>query len=405
MELRRRQAGGLERPRLPTESRGARGDRHRGWTSWLVRVLSVLLLALVLVEGGFRLQAAVRGDAPDHPDRSVRREWQWALDHLAAGKAVLPSFGEFDPLLGWVMRPNLKQDRLTTNSVGMRGSREFTIDAQGPRILFVGDSYTFGFMADDDECFVTVLGREFPTDWDVINLGVPAYGPDQALLMYEHRGAQYRADVVVFGFFVRGFWRLFSDFRSYAKPYLSLDGDEVQVRGVPVMAPEVLYEKYASGERVLPGWSYSYLLGALRQRVSGAQENERVSEDDERWRLMAAVLRRFRDKVREAGGEPFLLIIPNRPETYEDSVFMQLDHLARAEARRLGMGHLALAPGFAAESANSSEPLYHSRDAGGHLSARGNQIAARLLYEALRQQGLLASAPSTPGFDTPSGAR
>ena len=360
----------------------------------------ILAASFLLGEGVLRARAALKEAPPDNPDRSLRREWKWALRHLAAGSATLPGYAEYDPRLGWVTKPNLTTPGSRTNSAGMHSSRDFPLERVPgiPRILFVGDSYTFGAHVDDEDAFTWVLEREYLTGWEVLNLAVSGHGPGQILQTFEARGARYRPDIVVFGFYARGFFRLFDRFRSYAKPYFILnDGGELDLRGVPVISPQDLYAQYTSGARRVPGWSYSYLLGAWRRALRTERNESRIGPDDPRWKLMAAILRRFRDRALEIGADPFLLIIPNRPEQYVGSVYRDLDLLAQEEARTLGLPYLSLAEGFGMSGEQAPDGgLYRDRDVGGHLSVEGNRRTAELLHRSLSR---LFAARAEPPHD------
>lgn len=371
----------------------------QGWKTF-ARVGLVTLVALLAGEIALRVRAEWQGRPPDHWDRGLRREWTWALAHLRAGSPVLGGFARYDPRLGWTMKTNLDQPGIRTNSVGMRSDREFPErrNPGTPRILLVGDSYTFGFNVEQEEALAQVLEHELLRGWEVLNFAVPGYGPDQALLMFEETGVDYRPDVAVFGFYVRGFFRLFDDFRSYAKPWFSLgDDNRLELRGVPVVSPQELYENYRSGERRVPRWSHSYLVGGVGNLIREALEDRSIRRDDERWVLMRSILRSFRDVAVANGIRPFLLIIPNRPEDFRGTVFEDLERLAREEALDLGIPHLSLAEPFMAADPESEQ--VHRRDRpGGHLTPWGNRLAAELLYASLRDQGLLnGTAPPDPG--------
>lgn len=62
------------------------------------------------------------------------------------------------------------------NSRGFRGP-EWAED-QRPRVLFAGDSFTFGLPLEYEQGFVAKVGRKLPAI-QAINLGVPSYGPVQ----------------------------------------------------------------------------------------------------------------------------------------------------------------------------------------------------------------------------------
>lgn len=355
-------------------------------------LLVSVAFSLLAIEGLFRASYVLRNKPPPHPDASLREEWQWAHRHLQAGVAELPSLLQYHRTLGWIVDPDIEA-WLDDKTEGMRIREIREARRPGtPRMLFVGDSYTFGLHVDNEEAFATVLQREYLPDWELLNLGVNGYGPGQMLLLYEQVGARYQPDVVVMGFYVRGFFRMLKHFDHYAKPRFRLtDTLELQLTNVPVIAPSALYDLYATGRRQIAGWRYSYLYGSVATNISRLRAHSRMEDGDgQSWQLMASILRRFRDQVLDAGARPYLLIIPTRLEQYEDSVNEDLDRLARDEAQQLGIPYLSLAQPFIEEQARKPDsPLFRDRDVGGHLSVRGNELTAELLYQALRRQGLL----------------
>src|SRR5579871_3287738 len=116
------------------------GSRRR------IFVCLALLLAIAIVEGGVRAAFFLRGQLPPSGDPSLELEWQWAQNHLQAGTAVLPGEFDFDPTLGWRLRPGTHGKGVTTNQEGIRDEREIArTPAQGElRVALVGDSFTFG---------------------------------------------------------------------------------------------------------------------------------------------------------------------------------------------------------------------------------------------------------------------
>lgn len=362
----------------------------RSFVSQLLPVFGSLLVSLLLAEGILRAHAAWQERPPPHWDKSIVREWRWAQAHLRAGTPLLPGEAIFDPQLGWLVKPNMHANGAKTNSVGMRAQREFEERRnQAPRLQLVGDSYTFAAFATDEDAYHHQLGQKFLPGWEILNMGVSGYGPDQTLLLYQNRGRRYQPDVVVFGFYDRGFYRMFNSFRSYAKPVLTLDEEgELRVTGVPVISPEALYESYASGERRMEVPLHSYFLARLVRKLTRTTARWGIERGDERWQLMAAILRRFRDDAREDGSLPFLLVFPYRPAECDGCVYEQLGKLAELEAQELGIPSLSLAPAF---REHQGEPLFRPESSGGHLSPAGNTLTARLLYEALEAAGYLSA--------------
>ena len=107
------------------------------------------------------------------------------------------SYGQIDGELGWVLKPGSRSryymtDRVTgtayfdstvyTNSAGFRAPSLDAEFASGSMVA-IGDSWTFGYAVDYEQSYPAqlekLLGR------DVVNMGVPAYGSAQVLLLLE----------------------------------------------------------------------------------------------------------------------------------------------------------------------------------------------------------------------------
>ncbi len=117
-------------------------------------------------------------------------------------------------IFGWIPFPNkkyayvdpdtLKLSYFTTNSEGWKDV-EHQINKPGHviRILFIGDSVTWGFVHLNDlytrEVERLLKDRGYP-DVEVISMGVYAWGTDHELEALEKRGLQYSPDIVVYQF-------------------------------------------------------------------------------------------------------------------------------------------------------------------------------------------------------------
>jgi hypothetical protein len=360
-------------------------SRYGTWTRALALGVASLL-GVFAVEVGMRALYALSAEAPPHLDRSLVSEWRWAQSRLAGkGRRIDANFA-FHPALGWTHRASL-QGPTPTNSAGMRGTREFTeARVHGvPRLVVVGDSYAASYGVPESAAFHTVLARDYLPGWEVINLGVSGYGPDQATLMYETTGARYRPDVAVLAFFVHGHFRNNERFRSYAKPYFTLDESGALVlHDEHLLPPDALLEEYRSGARRIGGWTHSYAWAALRRELRLPFALRTIDPEDPEWRLTAALLRRFVESARASGAKPLLLVIPASPGRHEDRLYAEIDRLARDEARSLGVPFVALADTFhAVPDATRAEPLFGDDEVGGHFTAAGYREMARLLAEAV----------------------
>ena len=82
----------------------------------------------------------------------------------------------YHPILGWDLAINLR------NNFGARRSKDYPQKSLY-KMKIVGDSFTMGAEVSTKQTFASVIEQK--TEWECINFGVGAYGPDQALLKYE----------------------------------------------------------------------------------------------------------------------------------------------------------------------------------------------------------------------------
>lgn len=111
-----------------------------------------------------------------------------------------------DPDLGFIPVPNQKAVRTlpgvyayrySNNSMGLRGPE---IHAKTkPRILVLGDSFTYGIGVNDEETFCSILQSLLPGN-EIINAGNGGKGTDYALKFYRTKGKPLDPDVVVLVF-------------------------------------------------------------------------------------------------------------------------------------------------------------------------------------------------------------
>ncbi len=117
---------------------------------------------------------------------------------------------QFDAELGWAYRPSLSQDvefegrtrPVHFDASGIRvPSADTRLDPEKPSVLFVGGSYTMGHGLSYEESFVGQLGAtDEASGHQMVNLGVQAYGTDQALLALRKFLPRFVTEVVVYTF-------------------------------------------------------------------------------------------------------------------------------------------------------------------------------------------------------------
>lgn len=90
------------------------------------------------------------------------------------------------------------------NNLGLRGDDIDLARRDDRRIVFVGDSFTFGYGLDEPFIFPTltgeILNHTLKEPWTVINTGVGGWGTLQQLKFVSARLAEFRPDIIVLTF-------------------------------------------------------------------------------------------------------------------------------------------------------------------------------------------------------------
>jgi hypothetical protein len=145
-----------------------------------------------------------------------------------------------DPELGWFPVPNSAAKFTATrtisvqhNSLGLRDVEPD--DAPKPTILFVGDSFVWGYDVEADERFTEVMRQALPGH-RIVNAGVSGYGTDQEYLLLRRLWDRIKPDVVVLIYFQNDRPDNSTNARYYGafKPYLQLSAQGGEFRGQPV---------------------------------------------------------------------------------------------------------------------------------------------------------------------------
>ena len=104
---------------------------------------------------------------------------------------------EWDPELGWRLKPgtysikapeSISRHAIYINSIGLRNEEVQLEKPEGKRrVLVIGDSFTFGVIAREEQLFTSLLEQKLnagssPDAYEVLNAGVPGYGTAQQLL-------------------------------------------------------------------------------------------------------------------------------------------------------------------------------------------------------------------------------
>ncbi|MEW6101543.1 MAG: SGNH/GDSL hydrolase family protein [Candidatus Omnitrophota bacterium] len=113
-----------------------------------------------------------------------------------------------NPRIGHVHKPNVKTQLMGVavriNSDGLRDREFFLRKNNKYRIIFLGDSITFGWGVKEEDAFKNILeesiNRRYPVE--ILNFGVGNYNTEQEVSFFLERGLKYSPDKVVLFYFI-----------------------------------------------------------------------------------------------------------------------------------------------------------------------------------------------------------
>jgi hypothetical protein len=154
----------------------------------------------------------------------------------------------YDAQLGWFPKANsstvINASRpitATHNSDGFR-DRAF-VASTNPAIVFLGDSFVWGYDAEAPERFTDKLQAKHP-EWTIYNCGVSGYGNDQEFLLLQRVFDHFKPRVVFLMYCSETDYQdnAYSFGYGYYKPYFtSTDDGKVVAHGIPVPRGERLF--------------------------------------------------------------------------------------------------------------------------------------------------------------------
>ncbi|MFQ5634736.1 MAG: SGNH/GDSL hydrolase family protein [Gammaproteobacteria bacterium] len=313
-------------------------------------------------------------------------------------------------IYGWALRPGITGRQVSIEfdyefahtEQGLRGSDLFSASRPAGvrhRILFLGDSFTYGNGSANDETFVERIHAGI-AGAEVINTGVNGYGQRQQLAVLDTLGAALKPDLVVLMFF----WNDVEDNVTAASPSFAVAGDGRVTRtdlDVPdsfdPLARRRAEEYRAPVERKLWRRTALYKLfkeGArgLRHRWFGGRERtiRTRAQRDRAWRETADLLRLIKLRSEEIGSTLLVVSIPD----YElvdpvgrlkgqEPINIEIEDRIRAACGALGIGYVDLLPGLRDRQAASDRPLYFVTDR--HFTPLGNAAVAKMLTPILEE--------------------
>lgn len=307
---------------------------------------------------------------------------------------------EYHPILGWfheknktaILRKSNYEVTLRTNSMGIRGTKEYALDKphDKQRMVALGDSFTFGFGVNDDETFPAQLEKANPS-LEVLNFGISGYGIDQIHLLLKEKIFDWNPDVILLTIYPEDFWRAtraFSD-GGYGKPYFVLNANgRLHLMHVPVPTnrdfktpqfPEILQPTWMG--RIL---NSSEIVRLLRKSWTYVKKKTGWEDPDTtpEWILGRAILRQLIAEIRERKIRLILMIAP--PHRWVQGTVEPIrDSLLRFSSRE-NVEMIDLSPLFKeASKASSTDYYYIPEDQ--HWTSAGNRLVAERILSYLKE--------------------
>jgi hypothetical protein len=319
-----------------------------------------------------------------------------------------------DPELGWTLRENVSgvasdepwQVDLATNALGFRDADHGEKAAGVTRVAVLGDSFVFGSGVKQDEPVTRRLTALLGPSFEVINLGVPGYGTDQALLALRRWGPRLSPDIVLAGFFWNDVMENASaEMYSMQKPRFVLAGDSLSLVP-PGEAPDrsaAARLDAALGARShlwsLVSRSFGKTIGRVEPEIRPVMVDlslrDTPSAREPEFALTWALLGALESEARALGAAPIVFTVPPRflvddvakqkilkiyglgPDALDEDGFFRV----KGACRRHDLPVVDLLPAFR-DAARAGERLF--LPTGIHWSAKGHALAARVLEPAVR---------------------
>lgn len=318
----------------------------------------------------------------------MRREWLLRLALVAASAGVVFLFAEVAVRLTWTEpwydkledaqgRPDLTWFAVGPSSLPLRGDRDTTPKTDGvTRVLFLGDSFTYGLRVPEPETFVAIVERRLDLQRDdqvqVFNGGIPGSMTEHWRQLFEAMAEQYEPDSVVAVFFLRD-----------GVEGLTTHGlighvrDELQKRSRRSVAYRVssLYRLVAArlAQRQLSDW----YLDTIEQGYVGPEK--RTGE----WRRAQENLLWLREQTERLGGRFALVIFPVLFGLDEDTYPVQaaVDEIERF-ARSSDIPVLSLLPTYRGTYAPDLWVSAHDQ----HPNSDAHRLAADAITPFVEEQ-------------------
>ncbi len=319
-----------------------------------------------------------------------------------------------DPELGEIPVPGQQGERrfpgvftfrYSNNSLGWRGRREYREAKQTDyRVLFLGDSFTYGLGVNDDQTFAALVEKALRGDRlsvEVMNAGCPGKGTDYELKSFQTVGRTFHPDLTVLCFFSNDFQdnergeyynigkrgelqvKPLNCSRSFIKNVL----DRLPAYNWLISWSQAANLVKQAGVTAVIKWAHKSGPGANNDLVVSYTRSASGFETAANKELTRIYVEHLNAAVKQAGGALMMFYIPIYQEVQEYRQTRTISADERAIQRIAadnGIMLWSLTP-LLAHSGQPMDRLYYKE---GHWTAAAHELAARDMSRLI-QSGLV----------------
>jgi hypothetical protein len=344
---------------------------RRRWAAILLIAISTSV-ALVALEATMRL---VDGVPVLSSENFVSRQ----IDHVHHTLSI------YDPLLGWVLAPNIGDPGLTTGQFGAHMPGTEIVPLQQGVVIAVGDSFTAGSEVANAGSWPAQLEGMIGTQ--VINLASGGWGVDQIVLRAEDMIPRLNPKMLLVGILAEdSLNNANSVYGGGGKPYFLVEEGRLTLHNVPV-PPVVSSVRDLGLLRATLGHSYLFhqamtRLGLLSWWAGDAAQYHRVVSDETAVQISCLLMKRLASLSHQRPIRIGVIVEYGAPNALEEEEVWFGKDVANC-ARDAGLDVLDMygpLHEFVRKGGEAAlEPLYVKDDNGrvwGHMSEAGNRLVA-----------------------------
>ncbi|MDD2689091.1 MAG: hypothetical protein PHT41_02945 [Candidatus Omnitrophica bacterium] len=216
-------------------------------------------------------------------------------------------WNEYDPLLGWkhipdkIVRHAYGDIPVFINNDGFRSKKEYDVNQK--KIFALGCSFTFGDGVAGDDAWpqrLEVKLKEGGFPYQVINMGVSAYGIDQMYLWFLEK-QDLKPDIVILAIIPYDIARvsLYRWMSGRSKPKFKITQNRLVFEAIPVPVAQPGYLFYRNWQDIFFDFRKSYLAGFIGRRFNLTIASRSATINAESLQLSSKFIELFAGQCRK----------------------------------------------------------------------------------------------------------